>query len=155
MKKSMSVLFYAIQWTHGVLQNLLGAVIALFVKLRHPDRKSERFRYARVFRWNQPGSMSLGMFLFLGKYGESEERYVIRHEYGHSLQSLILGPLYLPVIGLPSFLRANVPVFAKNWRSGRKDYYDFYPERWANKLGRTRELMIAETAPETDPETKI
>lgn len=28
----------------------------------------------------------------------------IKHEYGHQLQSYILGPLYLLIIGLPSGL---------------------------------------------------
>jgi hypothetical protein len=139
-RKEHPVLFSVIQWTYGVFQNLLGAVIALFVKISHPDRKAERFRECAVFRWNRPGSMSLGMFLFLGNYAKEREKFILRHEYGHSLQSLILGPLYLPVIGLPSFLRANVPLFSKNWRSGKKGYYEFYPERWANRISRAEEI---------------
>ena len=43
---------------------------------------------------------------------------------------MILGPLYLLVIGLPSFIHAAT------WkdRPGR-DYYAFYTERWADRLG--------------------
>ena len=148
-KKEHPVLFSLVQWTYGILQNLIGAVVALSVKIAHPGRKAERFRECRVYRWNRPGSMSLGSFLFLASYGEAEERFVLRHEYGHSLQSLILGPLYLPVIGLPSFLRANVSVFSKNWRSGRKGYYEFYPERWANRLSGAEKAVVTCGAPDS------
>ena len=81
--------------------------------------------------------MSLGAFLFLGQGAKSNSEFVLRHEYGHSIQSMILGPFYLPVIGIPSFLRANVAFLSRNWRSGRTGYYAFYPERWANRLGHT------------------
>ena len=54
----------------------------------------------------------------------------IAHEMGHTKQSKILGPLYLLVIGLPSIL------WAWYWTADRKqDYYDFYTERWADRLG--------------------
>ena len=47
--------------------------------------------------------MSMGMFLFLGDH----DKHVLVHEYGHSIQSCILGPLYLPVIGIPSLIWAS------------------------------------------------
>lgn len=48
--------------------------------------------------------MSLGLFIFMfgGRYIGDEE--TLKHEYGHSIQSKILGPLYLIVIGLPSLM---------------------------------------------------
>ncbi len=53
------------------------------------------------------------------------EEGVIAHEYGHSVQSLWWGWLYLITVGLPSVLNA---------RRGA-DYYTIYPEKQANKLG--------------------
>ena len=53
------------------------------------------------------------------------------HELGHHKQSLILGPLYLIVIGIPSLIHA----WLWNPNSG-KSYYDFYTEHWANKLSK-------------------
>ena len=59
---------------------------------------------------------------------------VVKHEaLGHGTQSRILGPFYLPVIGLPSIIWA--------WLYGavipytRNGYYRFYTEKWADKLG--------------------
>lgn len=62
----------------------------------------------------------------------------MKHEYGHSIQSHILGPLYLIVIGLPSIL-GNIydQIFHKNWsyEKSYKWYYNQPWEKWADKLG--------------------
>lgn len=71
------------------------------------------------------GGVSLGQYIFLSPSAGKVEQ-ICRHEYGHSLQSLYLGPLYLIVIGLPSIMHAAV------CRSG--NYYHFYTEQWANRL---------------------
>lgn len=55
-----------------------------------------------------------------------------KHEYGHSRQSLYLGPLYLIVVGLPSIIWAG---FVYNLVRKEISYYDVYPENWADKLG--------------------
>ena len=57
----------------------------------------------------------------------------IKHEYGHTLQSKILGPLYLFVIGLPSLIWAGC--FEDYRKENKISYYDFYTEKWADKLG--------------------
>ena len=72
------------------------------------------------------GGISLGDFVYLRP--PVYER-MARHEYGHCLQSRLLGPLYLPLIGLPSLL------WAIWWHPGRPiGYYTFYTERWADRL---------------------
>jgi hypothetical protein len=86
--------------------------------------------------------MSLGSHIFLPRAGflyydpeketEWQQNY-IKHEYGHSVQSAYLGPLYLFVIGIPSLIWAG---FFDNWREKHnKSYYWFYTESWADKLG--------------------
>jgi hypothetical protein len=58
------------------------------------------------------------------------------HELGHTKQSRLFGPLYLPVIGVPSISRA---IYAFGYReiTGRQwtGYYEGYPENWADRLG--------------------
>lgn len=56
---------------------------------------------------------------------------ILRHEMdGHTVDSKIFGPLYLPVIGIPSLLH----LFHYNRkRPKNKSYYDFYTERRANR----------------------
>ena len=57
------------------------------------------------------------------------------HEFGHTIQSLVLGPLYLPVIGLPSAIWLNTPQLSRRRRNAESSYYAFFTERWANHLG--------------------
>jgi hypothetical protein len=68
----------------------------------------------------------------LGKYIIVSEDFsddTIMHEYGHCKQSMYLGWLYLPIIGLPSLIWNCVCQYTN------KDYYWFYTEKWADKLG--------------------
>ena len=71
------------------------------------------------------GSVSLGSYIIVS----SES--VLRHEFGHRRQSIMLGPLYLVIIGLPSLLWCILHMYTP---LGRKNYYSFYTEAWAEKL---------------------
>lgn len=74
------------------------------------------------------GSVTLGPYIFLSPKATDT---TVRHEWGHARQSLILGPLYLIVIGIPSIIwAATHRTIAPN-----TDYFDFFTEKWANKLG--------------------
>lgn len=70
------------------------------------------------------GAISLGCFIFLSPYSAQRET-TIAHEYGHVKDSHKFGLVYLLVIGIPSILNA--------WFNFTKCYYDWYPEKWANK----------------------
>lgn len=132
-------LYRLAQWTWGLPQTLIGALIALSL------RGAPRFLYhgAVVTVWKNHGSMSMGMFLFLAEHldgldaaaptGYAHE--ILRHEYGHTYQSLMLGPLYLLVIGLPSIIWAQ-SARLRRWRkeTGRS-YSWLYTEGWADRLG--------------------
>ena len=126
--------YYLLQWTFGLPQNVLGLVFWTFTRT---DEKY-RFRNAAVKRWRFGGSMGLGMFIFMGEVPLREKEYVLKHEYGHTVQSIILGPLFLPVIGLPSLLWASLPVFSKMRARRKISYYSLYTEKWANFLGGNR-----------------
>lgn len=82
--------------------------------------------------------ISLGNYIFLDSDGYYDYK-TIKHEHGHQIQSLILGPLYLIVIGLPSIIgnivdRIKHMYFRKNYNP--KDYYKQPWEAWADKLGK-------------------
>ena len=101
------------QWTWGLLQSLAGALLYF----KYKSRPHFNFYGSCVTVWPKDSSMSLGKFVFLTEspfsyhpylkckytYDEMSERILV-HEYGHTIQSLILGPLYLIVIGIPSLL---------------------------------------------------
>jgi len=80
------------------------------------------------------GGLSLGLFTFISLNMDKEQiadSGLVKHEYGHTLQSSFLGPFFLPVVGLPSLIWARC--FA-GWRKKHsKDYFSFYTESWADK----------------------
>ncbi|MDR0443283.1 MAG: hypothetical protein LBH44_07755 [Treponema sp.] len=95
--------------------------------------------------------LSLGRYIFV-HYGCSP--LTIKHEMGHSRQSLIFGPFYLLLVGIPSAVFANIwdRLFHKKWSSEKRHdwYYNRYPEKWADKLGGVDRISLLE---KTDNET--
>lgn len=107
-------------------QNLVGEVLKLFIKGK--ERKvvgGINIYYKKGF----PGAISLGNTIISGTNYIS----TIKHEHGHQIQSMYLGPLYLFIIGIPSIIWAGLHSYIPSLR--RANYYSFYTEKWADKLG--------------------
>lgn len=133
----MNPVFAALQVTWGLPQTLVGGTMALALR----SRPHTAFRNARVITWRMGAGLSLGPFVFVPEYAS---RSLLVHEYGHTIQSLILGPLYVPLVVLPSLVWAGLPAFDA-WRRARNvSYYAMPVERWANMLG---ERVCGEPAP--------
>lgn len=121
-------------------QNLLGiAALAQFAARKKVA--SVTFERERCFvEITADGAVSLGYFVyftprdndFVPVGAENKD-----HEYGHSVQSRWLGPLYLPVVGVTSVARV---IYARAYkqRTGQRwaHYYDGFPEAQADRLGR-------------------
>ena len=134
------LLYLLAQCTWGFLQTAAGA--AVFLRFRNCPHF--RFHGAVVTVYPLYSSLSLGLFIFItdkpprDRSGQIPDpdipRRLLVHEYGHTVQSLLLGPLYLPVVGLPSALWNHLP-FCRRIRRGDVSYFSFITERTANVLG--------------------
>ncbi|MBQ6332043.1 MAG: hypothetical protein IJI34_04650 [Clostridia bacterium] len=137
-KPLRAVLFCFLQWTWGLPQNLVGLLLLPFLR-------GERYRYHGAlvtvyrklrFTKNRSG-FSLGTFIFIPEtWTEYDKKHVVVHEYGHTVQSMILGPFYLLFVGLPSVIWSHrycrrTPIY----RSRGVAYTDRYPEHGADRLG--------------------
>ena len=89
-----------------------------------------RYKQATVIPCIMRGAVTLGNYVFVGL--NSEYKKTVKHELGHTIQSKILGPLYLIVIGIPSITYCGLRRLFPSLR--KKNYYDFYTEKWANNL---------------------
>jgi len=135
MKKVKAFLFYLVQFTWGLPQNLAGGIA--YIKMRG-KYKHERFHYGFVTYVSAKnfGGVSLGIFTFVNPSHSEDWVHDTRiHEYGHTIQSLLLGPLFFIVVGIPSFIWCNVPVFVKRHKGKPGAYYKLYCESWANSWG--------------------
>lgn len=119
--------YYLLQLSWGLIQNIIGLLLYLIIK------HDECFFYhgAYVIRWHHHSSMALGLFIF---YGHHDEKVLV-HEYGHTIQSIILGPFYLLIIGIPSLLWASLPYFHHMRQKKHISYYSLFFEQSASKLG--------------------
>jgi hypothetical protein len=95
-----------------------------------------------IHLWNHQGGMSLSNHIFVNRKRFADfdmenfsisQRNHIFHEYGHTRQSHLLGPLYLIVIALPSLIWAGC--FDEYRARHNISYYKLYTESWADKLG--------------------
>jgi hypothetical protein len=126
---------YLIQWTWGLPVNIVGGIAYLICTkiLKHPHSK---FGYANIvyLPWNA-GGLSMGLFIFVRDEKEKDEwLYNVRiHEYGHTWQCLLLGPLYYLIVAIPSVIWCNC--FAKYREKNNISYYKLYCEAWANVWG--------------------
>ena len=89
-----------------------------------------RYKQATVIPCIMRGAVTLGNYVFVGLNSEYKE--TVKHELGHTIQSKILGPLYLIVIGIPSITYCGLRRLFSSLR--KKNYYNFYTEKWANNL---------------------
>ena len=123
MKIFLAIILYIWQ----LPQNLIGLILHLFYI------HSEKMEIGGVKVWynkNFRGGISLGNTILVG----SKNVFTAKHEHGHQIQSMILGPFYLFVIGIPSICWAWMYGTIIPWTYN--GYYKFYTERSADKLGK-------------------
>ena len=122
-----SIINFILDWIWQLPQNLIGVIYGGLIEKSKPIKTPYedcviRYKYTK-------NSVTLGKFVYICVFDKNKE-FTIKHERGHVIQSIILGPLYLLVIGLPSIIWAWLyKKIAPN-----KSYYWFYTEAWANKL---------------------
>ena len=107
------ILFWLVSLTWGLISTLLGFIVFCVVVL-FAKGKVHRNGYTIIVEFGGNwGGLSLGAFNFCGRYSQENGpcydidwyEHTRRHEFGHSLQNLIWGPLMIFVIGIPSATR--------------------------------------------------
>lgn len=109
-------------------QFIIGFILSRFVKEKKEIRNGRKIRVTLCTSPFQ-ACFSLGPYVFCHASTHNE---IIKHECGHSVQSLYLGPLYLIVIGIPSAL---LYWYKRITKKNELWYHHHFPENWANKLG--------------------
>ena len=137
-------LFTLLHWTWQLPQTLIGWFVYQYIKFKDKgciiDEYYHKTGHYAVMTKSEgfSGGVSLGRYVFTNM----QDGWIsYDHEFGHSIQSLILGPLYLIIIGIPSsLLAANISdIFDKR-------YYWFYTEKWADSIAGIRDSRDRLTA---------
>lgn len=132
----MNVLKKILLYVWQLPQNLLGMLMFWWYS-RDTICVEGVFRRVRVlYTKRMRRAISLGEYV-IAPYGyhplsrtAADGRDTLVHEWGHTRQSLILGWLYLPLVGLQSLAHAILHRKA----CGNSHYRHFWTERWADRL---------------------
>ncbi|NLP48201.1 MAG: hypothetical protein GX345_04565 [Clostridiales bacterium] len=128
-------LFYLVQFTWALPQNLVGAIAFLIMSRKHEYERFHNSFITYVERENF-GGVSIGIFIFINPSRKDDWLHDTKiHEYGHTIQSLFLGPIWIFVIALPSVIWAGSKKLGKYRKEKDVSYYWLYCEGWANLWG--------------------
>lgn len=127
-----------------LLQNVLGLLVIFVTGAERVDMTGTLVWVTHRYSFG----VSLGSFVI---FGIKDNRLILPrhlvHEFGHCIQSVYLGPLYLLLIGLPS-ITFNIydRLFHKKWSSKKRSkwYYSLPWEHWADKLGKKHFVVTFE-----------
>lgn len=128
--------FYIVSFTWGIIPTIIGFMLALALWVS--GHKSSMWNYVVCFRVGKNwGGLSLGPFVFTD---DRPTYHMLQHEHGHSIQNLMLGPLWVLIVGTPSmcrYLYREQILYRINKKAySELPYYeDIFFERWATKLG--------------------
>lgn len=127
MKRIKSVLKYIWQ----LPQNIIALIYLSYLIVENQIPAITKYKEIKVYTKYSSGSVTLGNYIFISPKATEN---TIKHEYGHTRQSLYLGPLYLIIIGIPSILWAMI----HKTIAPDKLYSWLYTEAWADKLGNVK-----------------
>jgi len=132
MKKGIFVIINILGYFWQLPQHLLAVVLLLIYRRHIVETRLHNTSIVYICDKFMSSGISLGNFIFITERILEYDKNVIKHEYGHSIQSYIFGWLYLLIIGIPSMIN-NLRSRTDN--DIRSRYYTLYPEKWADKIG--------------------
>lgn len=93
-------LFYILNLTWGLIMTFLGAVPATVLRCTGvvPERYGGCWCFVVGKNW---GGISLGLFIFVSRACTDRKA----HEFGHAIQNAVLGPFFIFLVAIPSFVR--------------------------------------------------
>ena len=124
-------LYFLVQCTWGLGQTIIGFVYFL-ANIRCPHKM---YRCAIETRWNWHGGLSLGPFIFTPATDGDFYDGVCVHEYGHTFQSLLLGPLYAIVGVISCTWGSLIHPWLQKRKNGTVPYTACFVEYWASAWG--------------------
>jgi hypothetical protein len=133
-----SIMFWVISLTWGIIMTSIGLVVTLGLNLikfagvhAGYDLNIKTHRNGCSFitevgrNW---GGLELGAFAICGNYSEKSPSWfdhTRKHEFGHALQHLALGPLFIFIVAIPSACRYWYQrIMQKKGKHFSEDWYD-------------------------------
>ena len=133
MKKT---LYYALSFTWGIIMTVIGILAAGALRIAgvKPTKEGPCWCFVVGKNW---GGVSLGPVMLMSPANYAAGR-TVKHEFGHSLQNCIWGPLFPFVIAIPSATRLKYREIQQNKGTPPTTDYDAIwfegqATEWGNK----------------------
>lgn len=129
-------LFYLLSFTWGFITSFIGLLLLIpFVLTKRVEKYKNRLYgvFPKIF--GSGWGFEMGCFFFTS-YDCVDDIQLKLHEMGHGLQNIILGPLMILMVSIPSFIRFWYRKYLmKHHKPIKTAYDDFWVEGWATKWG--------------------
>lgn len=103
MEKFKYICFWVASIIWGFPLTFIGAIVALIMVITgHKVHRAGPWIYFRVKSSGWWGGAELGPFFLVS---ETAGNHTIRHEAGHGIQNVMLGPFMIFIVCLPSLIR--------------------------------------------------
>lgn len=137
MKK---VLYWIGQLTWGIVMSLIGLITALICILFLKGKVHKNGYTIIIEVGGNWGGVNLGCISLCGGYttvcpDENWFQHTRRHEFGHSLQNLIFGPLFPFIVAIPSAIRYHYQNYRSKKGLPNKEYDAIWFEGQATRWG--------------------
>ena len=136
-----SIIFWVVSCTWGIIMTTIGAVATVSLNLIKvigtwfgKELKIKTNLNGCSFitevggNW---GGLELGAFALCGNYSEDNKDWFAhtrKHEFGHAIQHLYMGPLFIFIVAIPSAARYWYKRIMQN--NGKKFPNDWYDSIW-------------------------
>ena len=136
-----SIMFWAVSLTWGIIMTSIGLIVTLGLNLikfagaqAGYDLNIKTHKNGCSFitevggNW---GGLELGAFAICGNYSEKSPTWfdhTRKHEFGHAIQHLYLGPLFIFIVAIPSASRYWYQRIMQN--KGKTFPADWYDSIW-------------------------
>ena len=145
-----SIMFWVVSCTWGIIMTTIGAVATVGLNLIKvigtrfgKELKIKTHRNGCSFitevggNW---GGLELGAFALCGNYSENNKAWFAhtrKHEFGHAIQHLYMGPLFIFIVAIPSAARYWYKrIMQKRGKKFPNNWYDsIWFEGGATKTG--------------------
>ena len=134
MQKLTKSLYLILSFTWGLPMTIVGCAVALVLMLI--GFRPKKFLYGLQFHITKNSGFSMGPIAIVSK---NSSDYLLKHEFGHSIQNCFLGPFMIFVVIIPSVIRfwyrEYLVVSKKVARDALPSYDSIWFEGTATRLG--------------------
>lgn len=133
-KQILKILYWILSLTWGAILSIPGLIGLFILWIAGCPIIKNGFSYIVVVG-NNWGGLNLGIISFVEKSGNEYFQSTRRHEFGHSLQNIIFGPLQLFIVAIPSVIRYWYQTIRDIKGLPNEDYDAIWFEGTATKYG--------------------